>query len=617
MFESYRDRFRLAYLYVREAHPDPNFAPCGPTSELGWEHPSADTRSLAERAQRARWLQDDLDLGYPYLVDRMDGRIQQDLLPFGFYAGWVVDCSGEVRAFEPWGWATPDTQWCGLPLADVADLVALLDASDPAAGPCFPPAEPTRDWLVPGAARLLGIDQIRWSTDLVLANPGPSPLEVTLELLMDATAKRSTVRSLPPRGTLVLDDVIGATFGTSGAGAIRVRAPRDVVVAARTSASTPAGLLRQHIAAIRTDDAAHDLAPAHLLPVEQSDDRRTDLQLVNLTGSPTWTRVVAAGPDGTILAQRTLLLAPHEVHAMTRALERLGAGAEAAVRIEVHALSPGARVLASASIVHEATADAVAVAPRLVTFATDHVVAAGAGPDRDADVVVHNPLETPVRVTLEARPLDSGVPATSVVRTVAPGATLEVASAIGAQAGDVGPATLLVRSDDGVLAGSAGRLGDGRPLAGPALDLTGEQVLRPGGVGHLVGLDRIADAGRSTAVVVQELEGRRLEVEVRLVAGDGAVRSTTRHVGPPGRALRLDDALGASFPDGVTHARAELRLVGPSARAAAWAETRDGAGGDAVVQVAVVLAEGDGDEPVLATAAPQVAVDPTAAPHGR
>lgn len=71
-FQRYRDRVQIVYMYVREAHPNPDRAPCGSTQSLGWTHPSAVTLSKAERAQRARWLSKDRDLSFPWIIDDVD-----------------------------------------------------------------------------------------------------------------------------------------------------------------------------------------------------------------------------------------------------------------------------------------------------------------------------------------------------------------------------------------------------------------------------------------------------------------------------------------------------------------------------------------------------------------
>ena len=49
--QNFGQNVSFLYNYIREAHPNPETAPCGPTEELGWEHPSWNTNSIDERAR--------------------------------------------------------------------------------------------------------------------------------------------------------------------------------------------------------------------------------------------------------------------------------------------------------------------------------------------------------------------------------------------------------------------------------------------------------------------------------------------------------------------------------------------------------------------------------------
>ncbi len=171
------------YNYIREAHPNPDTAPCGPTEDLGWNHPSWNTSSIEERAQRARWLKTDFDLTYPFIMDTMNNEMMAVYQGSRFYSGWVIDCDGFVFEEEPWGWATPATQWCGLRLADNDDLVELLTQYVFRPPSCFddgPAAPVTR--IIPAVSRVKGFNNTIWRSDVVLANPHDRALDVELKL---------------------------------------------------------------------------------------------------------------------------------------------------------------------------------------------------------------------------------------------------------------------------------------------------------------------------------------------------------------------------------------------------------------------------------------------------
>ena len=135
--QRYEGQVRFLYGYVFEAHPNPATAPCGSTEGLGWNHPSRNTRSLQERAQRTRWLSTDFDLEFPWIIDPMDIFFWQVYGGSSFYASWLIDCDSTVLLATNWGWATPTTQWCGLPLPSTTVLTNFLDdyLADPPA--CF------------------------------------------------------------------------------------------------------------------------------------------------------------------------------------------------------------------------------------------------------------------------------------------------------------------------------------------------------------------------------------------------------------------------------------------------------------------------------------------------
>ena len=88
--ERYRGKVQVLYTYVHEAHPNPAQAPCGATEDLGWEHASGNTRSKAERAQRARWLGQDFNLNFPWIIDDTDDTIFFEFWPYRFYVGPVL-----------------------------------------------------------------------------------------------------------------------------------------------------------------------------------------------------------------------------------------------------------------------------------------------------------------------------------------------------------------------------------------------------------------------------------------------------------------------------------------------------------------------------------------------
>ena len=101
------------------------------------------------------------------------------------------------------------------------------------------PSAPPFALLLPGAARAPGANGTLWRTGLRLVNPGPVPVEVTLE----AHGGGGRVsRSVPPRGAFEEPDLLGALGVPDGsAGAVRVTSPERLAVLGATRNVDPSG----------------------------------------------------------------------------------------------------------------------------------------------------------------------------------------------------------------------------------------------------------------------------------------------------------------------------------------------------------------------------------------
>ena len=113
------------------------------TKDLGWSHPYTITRTMGERAERARWLKTDPepDIEMPMAIDFVHtdlgprNAIRESYIGAGFYSGFVIDCDGRVLRSHPWAWYGPGGGWWDLPLVPIADLNDFLDSylADPPA----------------------------------------------------------------------------------------------------------------------------------------------------------------------------------------------------------------------------------------------------------------------------------------------------------------------------------------------------------------------------------------------------------------------------------------------------------------------------------------------------
>ncbi len=110
--------------------------------------------------------------------------------------------------------------------------------------------------VVPANARVDGANGSRWRTDLVLRNPDPEPVAVTVRLLPNpdmASAVPDASVTLSGGAILTVSDVLGSLFHLeSGSGALLLtpETGRSIVATSRTFTSTPAGSYGMSVGAV-------------------------------------------------------------------------------------------------------------------------------------------------------------------------------------------------------------------------------------------------------------------------------------------------------------------------------------------------------------------------------
>ena len=135
-YQKYKGKINFVWVYGSEAHPEEYpFQKGYESKDLGWKHPYGITSTMAQRAQRARWMKSDPhpDFEIPMMIDYINdapnanNAIRKAYLGGGFYSGYVIDCDGTVLYARSWAWFAPGKDWWGLPLDPVANLHKLLD----------------------------------------------------------------------------------------------------------------------------------------------------------------------------------------------------------------------------------------------------------------------------------------------------------------------------------------------------------------------------------------------------------------------------------------------------------------------------------------------------------
>ncbi len=590
----------MLYTYVREAHPNPGRAPCGSTEDLGWSHESGNTRSVGERAQRARWLADDYNLSFPWIIDDMDDTIFSDYWPFGFYVGWFIDCDGTVLLNEPWGWATPFTQWCDLPLADFDDLEATIDAYLASPPPCYRGVEPKRSVsVVPAVAHVRGTAGSNWVTDLSIGNPGEEEASVEIHLQpwdLENTDPETIDLTLAAGASIEYTDVLNRVFGARGAATLRVESNRPVVTVSRTFNETPGGSFGQFMRALPEDFALGEQVVGHLLMLEESSKFRTNIGLVNIGDREIEAEIELFSAAGASLGTMVATVPARGGTQKDRIIRNFTTSDVKGVRAAVRVLTPGGRGLAYASVIDNDTNDPTSIEPIVSPFQQELSLAAAAkvqGANSSnwvTDIFISNLERSPVTAMVDRwqRDHDGGGPETTEL-TLAPGQSLLVRDVLGSLFAANGAAALTVRGSRGLMA--AGRTYNDTSSGSfghflPGLDVTGDSLLRSFQVGHLLQLEESGADGRRTNIGLVNTTVLPLEIELTLLNEEGSVLGIINQNLVPNGFVQLDRVLRSVSSSFHRNARAEIRLKSPVGAVVAYATSIDNRTGDPVMQLA-------------------------------
>jgi len=219
---------------------------------------------------------------------------------------------------------------------------------------------------VPTGAHLTGFKNVNWRTDLEIHNPSAHRVSYIIALLL-----RNQDNNLPTlKGTFFLDarrsarynDLLNATFGFSGAAAIRLT-PIDgpIIVTSRTYNQVPTGTYGQSVPTIARAKAIAFGQDARLIALSHDPalaaGYRTNLGFVN--ASPAEIRVEAEFylASGVPLGQKTYDLQAFEFRQIDKAFEQVTGDPIDDGYIVVRTTTAGAKFFANAVVVDNLTGD--------------------------------------------------------------------------------------------------------------------------------------------------------------------------------------------------------------------------------------------------------------------
>jgi hypothetical protein len=218
-------------------------------------------------------------------------------------------------------------------------------------------------YILPGIGDFdIGI--AHWKSDVRIYNAGATRTDATLTYYPQGApgSPRSTTISIDPGETKAINDFIATEFpmtGTAGSLVVSTASASSLVASARTYTDQGAnkGTYGQFIPAV-TPDTSTSLGGRTLqvLQLEASDQFRSNIGLVETSGSPVSVEVSAVLPDSRVTPKTTYNLAANEFRQISLGVD-FGLSNVYNVRVAVRVTSGTGKVTAYGSVIDATTQD--------------------------------------------------------------------------------------------------------------------------------------------------------------------------------------------------------------------------------------------------------------------
>lgn len=230
-----------------------------------------------------------------------------------------------------------------------------------ASGTTFEPAP----IVVPAAAHVRGAADTNWRTDLEIHNPTDAVITYTIALLKRGQPNptpQEVTRAIDPGESVRFDDVVSGEFSFQGSGALRITPDSAALhVTSRTYNEVPGGTYGQFIAGESEDHHEPYGGEGKLIQLRSDSAYRTNLGVVNVVAMPITVEVDLYAADGALLGTRTIDLGSWEHHQIDGIFTTVtGADVQDGFAV-VRTTTPTGRFLAYASVVDNATGDAICI----------------------------------------------------------------------------------------------------------------------------------------------------------------------------------------------------------------------------------------------------------------
>ncbi len=453
--------------------------------------------------------------------------------------------------------------------------------------------------FVPVGVHAPGSSGTFWVTDVRLFNPSFGDTRNLKVYLIpkdtDGTVEfQQTNVTVPPQTIVSLPDILANRFGVDqlqGNLIFETDDPHILATSRTYNTGGGSGTYGQYIDMVRAADAlgAGDAA-AYLVQLARNGAFRTNIGFSEVTGHEATVRVeLFDGVTGSGLGSpKQYTIRPFSNTQVNRIFEDLGAGSSPNAYARITVTSGQGRVVAYASVVDNATGDAIYIPARqpgtgavLVPIAAKK--SGSAGTNWVTDLRVFNGSSSPAELTLEYRPENGtgGSPRT-ITRTVEGGRVLALDDVLGEAFGQAdatgsirivpdGDAALIVtsRTYNQVAGGTYGQfIGGVRNGFG-----RGESAV----VFHL---DK--NAHYRTNVGIAEVSGSAVVVRYALKDSSGATLGTGSVELGPYEVRQINDIFSAVGAPATDNARVDFFLDGGDGTFTAYASVIDHDSGDAI-----------------------------------
>jgi hypothetical protein len=225
------------------------------------------------------------------------------------------------------------------------------------------PADPAKisakRFVVPGVAEFDNSFS-NFHTDMRIYNGGTSPVDVTLTFTGASVPNK--VKTIGAGETLAIDNVLPTLWNITGGGSVVATTANEsqLVVTARTFSrdKSNGGTFGQFIPGVTAADAVGNGDRAlQIVQLEESPAFRTNLGLVEVTGSPITVELLAYTPDSKVAARTVVPLGAGEYLQKGGIFKSLGFNNVYNGRITARVISGTGRVAAYGSVIDNRTAD--------------------------------------------------------------------------------------------------------------------------------------------------------------------------------------------------------------------------------------------------------------------